>query len=84
MIKPIPSRVGITDLVRLKLYAGPDGLLAEPVALRGAGLLSTLVRANAVLEVPGEVDALPEGGEVEVLLLGVPELVRRLEHEEAG
>ncbi len=74
----LPSRVGFTDLVRVRLALAPDGsLLAEPLALRGAGILSTLARANGVVLVPEELDMLAEGAEADVLLFSSPELARR-------
>jgi len=79
--KKLPSRVGFMDIVRVRLRSRPDGsLLAEPIALRGAGMLSSLVRANAILAIPAELDVLEKGAEVDVLLIACPELI---EAEEA-
>ena len=78
LARRLPSRVGFTDLVRVKLRLKPDGSLwAEPVALRGSGMLSTLVDANAVVAIPGELDVVEEGSEVNAWLLACPELVER-------
>ena len=90
LARRVPSRVGITDLVRARLTLRPDGrLVAEPVALRGAGMLSTLTGASGVVIVPEELDVIEEGSEVEVLLFSCPGLAEREElsvvsHEEAG
>jgi len=75
LARRVPSKVGFTDLVRVKLLRGPGGgLIAEPLAARGAGIISSLARANGILAIPGELDMLEEGEEVEVLLLSCPEL----------
>jgi len=75
LAKRLPSRVGFTDLVRVKLRSRPDGsILAEPIALRGAGKLSSLVRANGVVAVPAGLDVVEKGSEVDVWLIACPEL----------
>ena len=80
LVRRLPSRVGFVDLVRVRLLQRPDGsLLAEPVALRGAGMLSSLVRANAILAIPAEVDVVEEGSEVDAWLIACPELAELVE-----
>ena len=75
LARKVPSKVGFTDLVRVRLFLGRDGrLLAEPLTIRGAGLLSSLVKANGFVVVPEELDVLEEGSEVQVQLVGIPEL----------
>jgi len=77
LMKKVPSRIGFTDLVRVRLRLGPDGrLLAEPLTIRGAGILTSLVRANGIVVVPEGVDVLEEGSEVDVHLIGPLELVQ--------
>ena len=76
LARRVPSRVGFTDLIRVRLFLGPGGdVLAEPIATRGAGVLSSLVRANGILVVPEELDVLEEGSYVEVIPIGPFELV---------
>jgi molybdopterin molybdotransferase len=44
------------------------GGIVEPVRTSGAGILSSLVRANGFVVTPEEREGEPEGAEVEVLL----------------
>ncbi len=82
LTRRLPSRVGFTDLVRVRLLMGPDGsLLAEPLAIRGSGLISSLARANGIVVVPEEVDVLEEGTEVDVLPIWDFELPEEFGHE---
>jgi molybdopterin molybdotransferase len=64
LARAIASQRGRTDYVRVEL--GPGGAL--PLATAGASILSSTVRADGVVIVPGPVEELPEGAEVEVLL----------------
>jgi len=82
LTRRLPSRVGFTDLVRVRLLMGPDGsLLAQPLAIRGSGLISSLARANGIVVVPEEVDVLEEGTEVDVLPIWDFELPEEFGHE---
>ena len=65
-----PSRLGVRSYVRVKLTQGPEGLLAEPVAARGSGLLSTVAGADGYVVVPEDRDGLEAGELVDVYLFG--------------
>ena len=62
--RKISSAVGRTDYVRVAVEAGQ----ALPLATSGASILSSTVRASGSVIVPRELEGMPEGAEVEVLL----------------
>jgi molybdenum cofactor synthesis domain-containing protein len=61
----IPSEVGVRSNVRV-FYK--DGKI-YPIRLSGSGILSSFVRANALLTIPEEKEGFEEGEEVEVTLI---------------
>ncbi|MFQ5512941.1 MAG: gephyrin-like molybdotransferase Glp [Myxococcota bacterium] len=62
--RKIASAVGRTDYVRVAIADGK----ALPIATSGASILSSTVRASGVVIVPRELEGMPEGASVEVLL----------------
>jgi molybdopterin molybdotransferase len=64
LARKISSEVGRTDYVRVALEDGK----AWPLAISGASILSSTVRAAGCVIVPREREGIPEGGTVEVLL----------------
>jgi molybdopterin molybdotransferase len=64
LARKLSSAVGRTDYVRVALEAGR----AVPVATSGAAILTSTVRAAGCVIVPRELEGMPEGAEVEVLL----------------
>jgi molybdopterin molybdotransferase len=62
--RKIASAVGRTDYVRVAIEAGS----AIPIATSGASILSSTVRASGAVIVPRELEGMPEGAEVDVLL----------------
>ena len=64
LARKIASEVGRTDYVRVAIEDG----LAAPLATAGASILSSTVRAAGAVIVPRELEGMPEGAEVEVLL----------------
>ena len=62
--RKISSAVGRTDYVRVSLEAGR----VAPIATSGASILSSTVRAAGCVIVPRELEGMPEGAEVDVLL----------------
>ena len=72
----IPSRPGFRDFVRVIVHITPNGFIVEPVRVRGASVISSMVRANGILEIREEKEGVEAGEEVEVALF------RRLEEEE--
>jgi len=61
----IPSEVGVRSNVRVLWTDGK----VYPVKITGSGVLSSFIRANALLIVPEEREGYDEGEEVEVILL---------------
>jgi molybdopterin molybdotransferase len=64
LARKIASAVGRTDYVRVAVERG--GVV--PVATSGASILSSTVRASGCVIVPRELEGMPEGAEVDVLL----------------
>lgn len=72
LARKIVSEVGRTDYVRVAIEEG----LAVPLATSGASILSSTVRAAGAAIVPRELEGMPEGDLVEILLYDedVPDL----------
>ncbi len=70
--RKIPSRLGLEEFVRVTLGRVQDRLMAVPLA-RGAGVISTMVRADGFLRIPGMVEGINAGEEIEVEILRSPE-----------
>lgn len=64
LARKISSAVGRTDYVRVAIERGH----VVPIATSGASILSSTVRAAGAVIVPRELEGMPEGSEVEVLL----------------
>jgi molybdopterin molybdotransferase len=64
LARKISSAVGRTDYVRVAIERGQ----VVPIATSGASILSSTVRAAGAVIVPRELEGMPEGSEVEVLL----------------
>ncbi len=68
------SPEGRTEFVRARLEQGADGFLAVVSGDQNSGRLSTMARANALLEIGPAVSFLPSGARVRAKLLGNPEV----------
>ncbi|MBI2359333.1 MAG: molybdopterin biosynthesis protein [Deltaproteobacteria bacterium] len=66
--KKIPSQLGMEEFVRVTLGRVGSNLIAVPLA-RGAGVITTMVRADGFLRIPSLVEGINAGDEVEVELL---------------
>ena len=64
LTKKIASAPGRTDIFRVKYH---DGKI-EPIRISGSGILSSMIRANAYLVVPENIDGYSEGTKVSVRL----------------
>lgn len=64
LTEKIASSVGRTDIFRVKY---DDGKI-EPVRVGGSGILSSMIRANAYLVVPQNIDGYQQGTKVDVRL----------------
>jgi putative molybdopterin biosynthesis protein len=67
MARKLASPPGDDDFVRVTLALVEDKLLATPLS-RGAGMISSLVRADGLAHVPRFSEGVDQGGEIDVLL----------------
>lgn len=68
MPRKLPSKLGLEEFVRVTLGRVGERVVANPLA-RGAGVITTMVRADGVLRVAPLVEGINAGEEVEVELL---------------
>lgn len=66
---PITRKDGRRHYLRVRLQRTPDGWEATLTGDQGSGILSSLVQADGLAVIPEDVDHLPAGSEVRVLLL---------------
>ena len=69
----IPSRTGFRDFVRVIVRRTINGFTVEPIRVRGASVISSMVKANGILVIQEEKEGVEEGEEVEVALFRQPE-----------
>lgn len=70
LTRRLANDVGFRSYYRTVVCKDSDRNLVIPLRLTGSGLLSTLIKSNAILEIPEELEGLEEGSEVVVTLLG--------------
>ncbi|MGI8505767.1 MAG: molybdopterin biosynthesis protein [Solirubrobacteraceae bacterium] len=68
LARKLASTIGMDDWVRVRLGRVGGSLVASPLS-RGAGVLTSLVRADGLLIVPADVEGHHAGEQVEVQLL---------------
>ncbi len=66
--RPVPSKLGIEEFLRVHLGRVGNRLVATPLP-RGAGSITTLTRAEGIIRVPELSEGLSPGDEVEAELL---------------
>jgi putative molybdopterin biosynthesis protein len=66
--RKLPSKLGLEEFVRVILGRIDDRLVAMPIQ-RGAGIITSLTRADGILQVPRELEGVDEGSVVEVRAL---------------
>ncbi len=66
--RKVPSRLGLEEFVRVNLGQVGDTVVANPIG-RGAGVITTMVKADGVLRIPSLDEGLNAGTEVQVELL---------------
>jgi putative molybdopterin biosynthesis protein len=78
LARKLASAIGVDDWVRVRLGRVGESLVASPLP-RGAGVLTSLVRADGLLVVPSDVEGHHAGTEVEVSLLrGLDQIERTI------
>jgi putative molybdopterin biosynthesis protein len=74
LARKVVSVIGSDDWIRVRLGRVGGGLVASPLP-RGAGVLTSLVRADGLLVIPTEVEGHHAGEEVDISLLrSLPEI----------
>ncbi|BDG61332.1 molybdopterin biosynthesis protein [Caldinitratiruptor microaerophilus] len=76
LTRRLTSPMGVLEFVRVKVGQVGDRVVATPMG-RGAGVISSLVRADGVFFIPPDREGLEEGAPVEVELLRPREEVLR-------
>jgi putative molybdopterin biosynthesis protein len=66
--RQIASPMGVDEFIRVKVGVVNGKYIATPVG-RGAGLLMSIVRADGIIRVPANTEALNAGAEIEVELI---------------
>jgi molybdopterin molybdotransferase len=65
----VPSALGRRDIVRVRLATAEDGIrIAYPVRSAGSGIISSMTRADGIIEIPEEIEGLEKGSNVIVKL----------------
>ena len=64
----LPSGQGRVDFIRIRLKQNEGVLWAEPI-LGKSGLISTMVKADGLIEIGMNTEGLDEGAQVEVILV---------------
>jgi len=68
LARKTPSRPGMEEIVRLAVGKVGGGFVAAPLA-RGAGLITSLTRAQAITRIPAQSEGLEQDAEIEAELL---------------
>ena len=66
----VPTAPGVRHYLRVVLKTTRLGLVAEPIAITGSGLLSSVTKADGMVVIREDLEGLEKGDEVEVELLG--------------
>jgi len=64
--KKIPSAVGRTDFVRVKLLCTKNEYYAEPIRVSGSGILSSMTKSDGFVLIEENKEGIEEGEKVEV------------------
>ncbi len=72
--RKIPSKLGLEEHIRVILGNVGGKTVAIPLG-GGAGVITSIVRANAIIRIPQEVSGLSEGETASAELLGPPEAI---------
>ena len=72
--RKIPSKLGLEEHIRVILGNVGGKTVAIPIG-GGAGVITSIVRANGIIRIPQEVSGLSEGERASAELLGPPETI---------
>lgn len=73
-VQALPSRPGMEEFIRVKLGRVGETLQAVPLP-RGAGAVSSLSRADAIMHVPADAEGLPAEAPARVSFLRTPAMI---------
>jgi molybdopterin biosynthesis enzyme len=68
LTRKVASSLGMRCFLRVKLVKKKDEIYAEPIRIRGAGVLTTMTRADGYVIIPEDRDYLKKGEIVTVYL----------------
>jgi molybdenum cofactor synthesis domain-containing protein len=68
LARKLPSRLGLEEFIRVILGRVQGKLIAMPLQ-RGAGVITSLTRADGILQIPQELEGMELGEEIRVRLL---------------
>ncbi|MGQ9720696.1 MAG: molybdopterin molybdotransferase MoeA [Candidatus Jordarchaeum sp.] len=68
MSRKVASTLGRRDFVRVKIEETDEGILAVPLRAGGSGVVSSMVNADGIVEIPENVEGINEGERVRVAL----------------
>ncbi len=68
LTQKVPSALGRRVFLRVQVFKREDKFFAEPVRIKGAGIISTMTKANGYVIVPEDREGLDEGESVTVHL----------------
>lgn len=66
----VVNRGGMRSFLRVHVFQTSEGISADPLRVTGSGTLSTLLRANGIVEIPENIQGIEEGELVEVAMIG--------------
>lgn len=69
MARRIASTPGVRHFLRVTLVEREGRVFAEPIAITGSGLLSSITKADGLVVITEDLEGIEEGSEVEVELL---------------
>jgi len=69
LTRRVTTPINVRSYIRVRVYRQVDKLYADPLAVTGSGILSTLTKGNGLLIVPENREGYDENDEVEVILL---------------
>jgi len=72
MAEPVTLKPKLQHFLRAVLTDGPDGLEARLTGPQGSGILTSMVKANALLVIPEGQFETPAGAQVTAILLDDP------------
>jgi molybdopterin molybdotransferase len=69
LTRRVPSTIGMRNYVRVFVKKSGRSYIADPVRIAGAGILSSVTKANGLLVIPEDREGYEQGDEVEIVIL---------------